>query len=58
MPGCCVLNCKNSSTKGFRLFSFPSANRNSERRKVWLSLIDRPDFNDHFRICEVSTNQK
>ncbi|KAI4470169.1 thap-type zinc finger [Holotrichia oblita] len=37
-----------------RLFPFPSG----ERREVWLSLLNRPDFNAHFRICEVHFSEK
>lgn len=53
MPGCCVIQCKNSTVKGFRVFRLPSANANNERRLLWLKLIDREDLPENAKICEV-----
>lgn len=53
MPGCCVVNCKNSVRKGFRLYRFPM---DEKRRKNWADIICRKNWKptNASRICEVT----
>ncbi|KAJ3640446.1 hypothetical protein Zmor_003741 [Zophobas morio] len=53
MPGCCIVDCKNSSAKGARLFCIPTGDKNKERRKLWLDLINRSDLPARAQICQV-----
>ncbi|CAL1671836.1 unnamed protein product [Lasius platythorax] len=52
MPGCCVLNCKNSSAKGYLMKHFP---RSSKMRAQFALNIPRPNWipTDYSCICEM-----
>ncbi|XP_012535077.1 THAP domain-containing protein 1 [Monomorium pharaonis] len=52
MAGCCVPGCRNSTTKGFSVRSFP---RDRERRRQWIVSIGVPNWqpNTNSRICEA-----
>ena len=52
MPGCCALNCNNSSVKGYIMKVFP---RDAERRAKWAANVGRTDWsptNNSF-LCQV-----
>lgn len=55
MTGCCVINCTNSSTKGYKMCRIP---RDENRKKIWVNNINRPNWlpTNHSVICEVSFN--
>lgn len=54
MPYCGVKECFSSAKKGIKLYQIP---RNTERKTVWLELINRQDlhfnFSQNIKICEV-----
>ncbi|XP_044739340.1 uncharacterized protein LOC123300759 [Chrysoperla carnea] len=51
MPGCAVLNCKQRSENGVRLFLLPQGSNNEERRNIWLKNLGRIDPPKHTYIC-------
>ncbi|XP_044745013.1 THAP domain-containing protein 5-like [Coccinella septempunctata] len=52
MPGCAVINCKNSAKKGFLMKHFP---KDPSRRKQWIINMKRDNWNPtkYSCLCEV-----
>ncbi|KAG0431310.1 hypothetical protein HPB47_021907, partial [Ixodes persulcatus] len=54
MPFCAVGGCFTKQGDGKRLLRFPLAEKDRERLRAWLELVDRENFQTtpHSRICE------
>lgn len=53
MPVCAAEHCSNIEKKGFRLFRFPSATSQKERRKSWIENSGYKGSLKDPRLCEV-----
>ncbi|MBJ7883142.1 THAP domain-containing protein, partial [Gelidibacter salicanalis] len=55
MVGCVAFGCTNSSTKGFKVYSFPT---DPERSKLWEIKVRRVGWKPtpHSKLCEVSVH--
>ena len=51
---CCAPNCRNRRTDGYRLFHFPTGDK--DRRKRWIHNVGRRNFEPKWsdNVCEVS----
>lgn len=54
MTKCSANKCSNSTQNGYHLFCFPSRNKDSRRRDVWVKKVGEHVTNDSklYRLCE------